>query len=68
MNARKHREYFVYSYQYNDMKRGRVDARRIERESGSTHTIDTLPPTVKQLHRVYANNKREAIAKAGIVI
>lgn len=59
-------EYFVYTYQYNDMKNPTLDAMRIRSETGSVQTIDFLPPTVIDLKRVKANNKKDAIKLSGL--
>lgn len=55
------RMYVVYSYQYNDMKKPKVGARRFERLQGGLTTVDTLPPTVRQIAYVDAPNAADAI-------
>jgi len=51
--------YIVYSYQYVEMTRPRIDA--IRRVHHDERDMDSLPPTVMRWTNVGAVNKREAI-------
>jgi hypothetical protein len=52
--------YFVYEYKYSTDARSHWGAKRITHYQ---HDLDTLPPTVLQLHTVRANNRKEALDK-----
>lgn len=54
--------YIVYTYQYNNMRRPRIDAQR--RTFRDARDFDALPPTVLEWANVAATNKREAIGCA----
>lgn len=53
------RKYLVYSFQYREMKKPKIDAKFFKDES----VWDTLPPTLIKSAFVNANNKKEAIDK-----
>lgn len=52
-------EYLIGHYQYNDMKRPRVTCVRIT--TTQAEAVDSLPPTMFEIHLIEAANKRDAI-------